>query len=276
MFVRFKAKAFELARSKWYAKPNMMETFTRTMDHIDDFYKNSSFFAKVRVRPLPLGFVDALREEAEYLFTHLATKVIVIDKLFARMTLLHKELMKELAELNNPSDVYQIAKCRLRKQYYFQEPFIATEEGLALSNDDLIISFAYSKDSFTISQLGEYADKMHLNRLDNYLAFIQSVSSDYIQISNNKLAKKESLAIDDEIIRLVRKELAFYIDSFGPIDSRSYKGYSSLPDIGIPWNKYLLAGIVRCYLLSAFSLETTGNHYDSYEFILKSVDENSK
>lgn len=69
-------------------------------------------------------------------------------------------------------------------------------------------------------------------------------------------------------LETIKKELLFYINSFGKLDSEKYNGYISLPKLRYKWNKYLLIGIIRSYLSSEFEIEYTANNYKKLTYII--------
>ena len=130
-------------------------------------------------------------------------------------------------------------------------------------------SYAYSQEKITVASLTKYADKMHFKRIDNTLKFFIDISNQYVQVSIDTLIDKNLLDISDDFVDKIRKEMIYYINSFGPIETSKYFGYSVLPSIDLKWNKYLLVGIIRTFLNDELEIEYTDNTYNKTDFIIK-------
>lgn len=217
---------------------------------------------------LDSDFIKSIGEEIEKLFESLNSKVIVANKLYARMKILYPEEVEKLGELNNSKGIYLITSIYFAKKYTFKEPYICVDSKTILENDEIIYSYAYSLDEITITKLNQYAEKMHLKKLDNYLEFINSSADTYVQVAEGKLINKEEMNLPPEQIEKIKKELTYYIESFGKIDSETYNGYQLMPNIGYEWNKYLLLGICRSYI-DNIKINYMGNTYKNIAFELK-------
>lgn len=101
--------------------------------------------------------------------------------------------------------------------------------------------------------------------------FIIECSDDYVLVGQGKMKKKSLLDIGESYLAKLSDALSFYINSFGTIDSRTYKGYSSIPNPNIvkPMGKALLFGIVLSYLKDKFEVESLGGKYTDLEFLIK-------
>ena len=184
------------------------------------------------------------------------------------MRMMHINELINLGQLNNPKDIYRLANTYYSKKYYFKEPFISKDKNSNLSNDEIIYSYAYTLDEISVLKLNQYADKMHLKKLDNYLQFFEDASDDYVQIDESKMVKKEKLDIDPDVLERIKNELKYYIDSFGNVDSETYAGYNALPSLNVGWNKYLLLGLCRTYFKEMISIKYEGKQYKKISFNL--------
>ena len=79
--------------------------------------------------------------------------------------------------------------------YYFQEPYVSKAQISCLTTEEIITNYAYSLEEFDIQKLNEYADKMHIKRMSNYIAFIIECSDDYVLVEQGILKKKSLLDI---------------------------------------------------------------------------------
>lgn len=269
LFTVFKRKVMDIAKAKWFTKPNILDTFSRTLSYFDDYYRHLSFCRKLPNLAIPEGLTGALKTEIENLFVTLKTDVVTMSKLFSRMKLLYPSLINGLGECADPYDLLQIARCKFRRSFYFSDWYVSDIDQPQLTNDEVIMRYALSKDEFTVQELNAYADKMHLKRLDNYLKLIQDLSSNYVEVAVGHLVKKDTIVFTYEQCAAFKKEIDYYLNSFGPIDSKKFYGYSDLPVMAYKWSGNLLAGLIRSYFADDYVLETIGSSYDSNDFIVR-------
>lgn len=268
-FTNYKVKLMDwLEKRRYSTQDKTYRVVNKCLTLLDDFYKNRNFYDSIFSMTLPENIVDVIGNEIEALFATLKSDVIVASKLYARMRMLHLAELDKLKKLNNANDLYRLARIYYSNKYYFKEPFISKDKDSNLSNDEIIISYAYSLDEITVSKLNQYAEKMHLKKLDNYLQFFDDIKDDYVQVEEAKLIRKDILDIDTVKLSNIKNDLLFYLDSFGNIDSESYNGYGSLPLIGITWNKYLLVGLCRSYFTNEILIKYDGKQYKKFTYKL--------
>ena len=130
------------------------------------------------------------------------------------------------------------------------------------------MSYAYDQDEISVTKLNNYANKMHLKKLMNYLAFFIDISDDYVQVDQERAVRKELFDLEEDKLDKIEKELIYHIKSFGNINSESFVGYSSLPNTGRMWNKYLLLGVVRSYLNDTFKIDYSNGTYKTFTFTI--------
>lgn len=268
-FTNYKVKLFEWLEKRHYSEQDKTyRAVKRCLGFLDDFYKNREFYDYLSKTTVSESTIKIIGDEIETLFVSLNSDVIVSNKLYARMRMMHINELINLGQLNNPKDIYRLANTYYSKKYYFKEPFISKDKNSNLSNDEIIYSYAYTLDEISVLKLNQYADKMHLKKLDNYLQFFEDASDDYVQIDESKMVKKEKLDIDPDVLERIKNELKYYIDSFGNVDSETYAGYNALPSLNVGWNKYLLLGLCRTYFKEMISIKYEGKQYKKISFNL--------
>lgn len=267
-FTNYKIKVIEYITTKTYLEEKKQGAVKRCLNYLDNFYKYRTLIESLISNKPSSDFIKSMEEEIDKLFESLHSKVIVANKLYARLKILYPQEVEKLGELNNNKGIYLIASTYFAKKYTFKEPYICIDNKTVLENDEIIYSYAYSLDEITISKLNQYAEKMHLKKLDNYLEFINSSADTYVQVAEGKLVSKEKMNLPPEQITKIKKELTYYIESFGKIDSETYNGYQLMPNIGYEWNKYLLLGICRSYI-DEIKINYKGNTYKIIDFELK-------
>lgn len=266
-FVNYKQKTVEYLNKKYYGTPYVDAT-VRGLGYLDIYYKNKKLFDSFDKIGLLIKNKEYLNNEICYLFDQSPVKAISVRKLISRLKIIDHEFMTQLIPFDNSDSFYALINALFCKKYYFKKPFIALDDKISLSYDDLIMSYLYTMDNFTVPVVNKYADKMHLKRPDSYLNLFKEISEDYVQVDVDKCVSKDVFLISDNDLNLIKKELVYYINSFGKINTKEYNGYSQLPKIGYLWNKHLIAGLIRTYFDSLFSIECTSNAYDLTDYII--------
>lgn len=267
-FVNYKQKTLEYLNKRYYGTP-YVDAAVRALGYLDVYYKNKKVFDDFNKIGLMLKNRESIDKEINYLFDQTSIKAISISKLISRLKIINSELMSSIAPYNANDSFYAIINSLFYKKYYFKKPFIALDSSISLSYDDLLMSYLYTQEEFTVSSVNKYADKMHFKRPDSYLTLLNDISDDYVQVSLDKCISKEKFLISNNDLELIKKEVSYYINSFGSINTKEYNGYSQLPKIEYNWNKYLLIGIIRTFLSDCFIIEPTSNSYDLTDYVIK-------
>ncbi len=270
-FTSYRYKVIKEAEEKYLEKPKNIELIKKYLTYYDDYMKKKDFYEKYDSKAVLPEFQEQILKELEYLFASLKSEVITISKIYSRLKALYPEQMNEIEFLNTQKGLFEYLKIKYGKNYYFQDPYISKTPSDNLTVNDIIMNYAYSLDEFDVPKLVEYADKMHINRITNYLAFIINCSEDYVLIRPGTMKKKELLNIGEGYLSELSSSISYYINSYGSIDSRTYSGYPSLPksSSNMTMDKYLLFGLVLSYLSDKFDVECLGGTYTDFQYIIK-------
>ena len=107
---------------------------------------------------------------------------------------------------------------------------------------------------------------------------VREMNQDYYYISNSLDEVQLYILADGmggynggEIASKIAVETAknYIENNFKEIDTRTFNGYGMFPKLKYNWNKYLLVGIVRTYLLDDFAIDYTDNTYRTTDFIIR-------
>ena len=145
------------------------------------FYKNKQFYDWLSKNKVDESLLEIIKSEINYLFENLNTDLIVCNKIYGRMNLLHKQEMIKLNEMNTSQGLFKIISALLYDKYYCKNSYISKSPIGDLTNDQIIVSYVNNLDKFSISGLNSYIDKMHLKKLDNYMAFIENISEKFLK-----------------------------------------------------------------------------------------------
>jgi len=269
LFQKAQEQTLEKCKRIYYGREKNIEIAKYALNYLEIFYRKRDFYKKLSLIILPCNFKETIENEINYLFDKLNTEIITSAKLYSRMCILHSENMQMLGCLENEKDFYTLAELLLRKKYFFNNSFITRNKTEQSSNEKLIIEYATQLDIFSISDLNTYIEKMRLQKLDNYLNLMKKFSNDYVQIDEETMIKKDKFLISKKELNQIEKELLFYVNSFGKIKSKTFVGYSNLPNLSYKWNKYLLLGIVNTFFRGNFIIRYIGKSYKTIDFSLE-------
>ena len=210
-----------------------------------------------------------LKKEIDLLMEKQSEGYITSRKLFSRIKILNKEMLEEIPIINNQFRLFSLIQTLYRDEFYFRRPIIGKDKSSQYNSYTLICEYVKKHDSFDNNVVKEYANKNNIRELYSYLEFMIDMSDDYVQISAEKMIKKSLLNINQFFINKLKNAINYYIDSFGSVDTRTYRGYSTLPKINWEWNKYLLVGIIRTYLFDEYDIEYTDAFFNKTDFIVR-------
>jgi hypothetical protein len=237
----------------------------------DDIIWLSGLQAFIVAKNLPASdaLLEACRKEAEELFTDLRTPVITSRKLFVRMLALHPDLMRTLPQIDSQFAFFSFIAFYFKKDYYYRRPYISKDETLEKTHFSILANYLLSIDEFTHPLVQEYITRMGLHYLNSYLVLMIEMSDDFIQINQDTCVKKSILKLSPESLHHFKERLDYTLSCLGSIDTTNFSGYSAFPNLGIPWNKYLLVGIIRSFFDDDYDIEYTSSYYNETEFIIK-------
>ena len=267
-FLRHKELVMNKAEEMYYTRPKNIRIIEKDLNYLDEYYKYQDIYSKLYRSDIEIteDFKQAIIEETTKLFGLFSVDAILGSKLYDRMKIMHPDIMEKLGKLSNQSDFYKLCAVTFQKVFYFHAPFICKTEMDGLTQDDLILKHIYEKDEITCNEISSFCERMQLKHPNSYLELMKSLSEDYVQVSQDKIVRKNLIGMDENLLRSIGSELAFYINSFGDISSETYVGYSSLPALNYEWNKYLLLGVVRSFFPNQFNIEYFGNSSRKFEY----------
>lgn len=268
-FLNYKEKVINLLKMRMMSDDKRLKTAIKSLKYLGEYYNNKDFYIWLKSVSIEDSFIVTLKSEIEGLLSNLGTNFIVCDKLYSRMMLLHRSEMTKYELNDNVNRLFNLCRILFYGIYNFSKPYISRDKMSKTTNDDLVFQFARSLDRFAVSELNGYIDKMHLKRLDSYLDFMIRCSDSHVQIDFDTMISKMQLGLDSSKIKAIFKEVSFYINSFGEINSETFWGFDSLPEIGIKWNKYALIGVVRSYLDDRFTIQYNSRAYTKLTYIIK-------
>ena len=212
--------------------------------------------------------VDVLRKFIDEQFESMGTDVISSRKIYAKLSLTKKELLEQLHLTHGQFTLFSLMKY-LYPDLYYSRPLISTKVMEQKGSYSLIKSHAQKYDKFDHNTILDYVSKMNIGGLYSYLEFMDDMSDEYVQINIDTMVRKEKLGITQEQLLQLNQLLDLIFDKYNELDTSIFKGYQMLPKMPVPWNKYLLIGIIRSYFDEQFEIENKNNMYNNTDFVIR-------
>lgn len=212
--------------------------------------------------------VDILRKFIDEQFESMGTDVISSRKIYAKLSLTKKELLDQLHLTHGQFTLFSLMKY-LYPDLYYSRPLISTKVMEQKSSYSLIKSHAQKYDKFDHNTILDYVAKMNIGGLYSYLEFMDDMSDEYVQINIDTMVRKEKLGITQQQLLQLNQLLDLVFDKYKELDTSIFKGYQMLPKMPVPWNKYLLIGIIRSYFDEQFEIENKNNMYNNTDFVIR-------
>lgn len=213
---------------------------------------------------------NELKEYIEFLFKTIDTKLLTSKKIYAKMQFTNKQLFEKLKLSNGHFELFSIIKA-LFKEYYYSRPFICLDEEGYNSRSTIVQNYVRKFDSFNYKKIQEYLSKLNLGVLYSYLAFMEDMSDEYVQVDLDEMVRIDKMNLSESKVGEIKKSIDLILDNFDIIETSKFNGYSLLPKISYVWNKYLLVGIIRSYLSEFYDIKNTNNKYTNTDFEIRRV-----
>lgn len=213
-----------------------------------------------------------LKQFIDNLFIKMDSTILTAKKIYANLNILDKTLFDKLhitAKLGD-FELFSIIQFLYKSDYFYSRPIISLNEDFTTSSYLLIKEYVRRFDKFNFVDIKNYIYKMNIGGLYSYMAFMEDLSDEYVQISKDGMIKKDKFDISEENLFKI-KELIDLILKTNDLKTEEFNGYFMLPKLDRPWNKYLLVGIVRSYYRDEYEIENTGKFYDQTDFIIRRI-----
>lgn len=167
--------------------------------------------------------------------------------------------------IENSYFLFGILKSMFKEEFKFERPFIANFETVITKGPERIKEFIEDVDQITISEIADYNRENDL-KLNSILEFIRSINKEFLRVDEDLLMSIKTLDISEDVISSVRYIVSKLLKEREAINLKKLK-MSSLPNVGYPWNKYLMASIIDSFI-AEFEVINTTNFYSTTEFIV--------
>lgn len=212
--------------------------------------------------------IKELKNFVDSQFELLNTDTISSRKVYARLSLIHNDLLERLHLSHGQYTLFSLIR-HIYPNYYYSRPLISLNPLEPKSAYALIKNHVEKYDKFNHDTVLDYVAKMNIVGLHSYLEFMDDMSDEYVQVNIDTMMRKESLGISPEQISQLKQILHLIFAKYPELDTNIFKGYAILPKMPVPWNKYLLVGIIRSYLDEEFEVKNKSNAYHNTDFVIR-------
>jgi len=214
--------------------------------------------------------INLIRENIEFLFKSLKTKIISTKKLYSRMRILYSDFFEKNDYILDDYSLFSILKIVFKDSYHFYRPLIGKEKINSNSSRGVIMNYLEDYDTVKVDSIAKYIQKMNIRYLTTDEIF-ETTSEQFLQIDKETIIRKEIAAINKFELNAISKSIKLHIYNYGSCYISKISSYVNFPNIKYKWNKYLLLGIVRSYLKDEYSIIQTNksNNYLNLEFEIR-------
>lgn len=219
---------------------------------------------------LSLEDINLIKENIEFLFNSLKTKIISTKKLYSRMRILYSDFCEKNVFIFDDYSLFSILKIIFKDTYYFYRPLIGKEKINSNSSRGVIMNYLEDYDTVKVDSIAKYIQKMNIRYLTTDEIF-ETTSEQFLQIDSETIVRKEIASINKFELEAISKSIKLHIYNYGSCYISEISSYVNYPNIKYKWNKYLLLGIVRSYLKDEYSIIQTNksNNYLNLEFEIR-------
>ncbi len=203
----------------------------------------------------------------EFIDKHLTENEMVVSskKLFGKLYYEEPNLLKMLPYINNQFGLFSLIKHFFCDEYFYRRPKIAkSKEAL---EDQLKIYILTLKD-FDKKTVEDFLNNRGLRSIYSYLDFIEEMSEDFVQISRDKMIRKDCLDISDYSLNIIENIVNGLLKFKPNIEVNDIRNFSTFPKLPVIWNQFVLVGIIRSYLEDKFGIKNDSAMYDSVNFTI--------
>jgi hypothetical protein len=192
--------------------------------------------------------------------------VITSRKIYGKLYYEQPDLLEKLHFIKNQFGLFSLIKNFFGDDYFFRRPKLAKSKETL---DEPLKIHVLGLKEFDKKTVEDFLNDRGLRSLYSYLDFMEEMSDDFVQVSKDKMIRKDILNISDNDINKIENILNGLIKFKPAIEEGLIKNFSYFPKLNILWDYYLLIGIIRSYFDDKFEVMNEGTMYDKVKFTFK-------
>lgn len=220
----------------------------------------------LKIRPEDYEIKDLLQE--------LTKKTPVSSRKVLTMLSKTKEAFLKTNDINSYNELFDVLRYMFGNEFRFSRPFIGRIGTTDSSNLDVARSLLADYDIISIGEIAKLFKQHHIKYISLKNILLQ-LNDEFLQVDRDHMGRVFDDVISEVGIEIIRKDILNLIGEKGYISNRAVADYSNYPDIGYPWNPYLVRSIVEKYLIDDIGIvevATAGLHMMNTIFVTKEYD----
>lgn len=147
-------------------------------------------------------------------------------------------------KIQKSEKLFSVLRYMFRDEFKFSRPYISNESAERITNKKILLNALEGKDRVKIKKLFAIRTENAMGNITKtYL--IENMSPEFIRIDKFNLARPKSVGVTDEIVSAVVQVVRATVErNDGWIASQIFSEYKQLPKLPIPWNNFLLEGVM--------------------------------
>lgn len=181
------------------------------------------------------------------------------------------KLLEKYPLLKNTHFLFSFLHYLYEKSYVFGRPILAQLGVTSVSNSAVLYNCLLTLNHFSKKDFDALCERIHVPFRTGYKEFIESLSDDFVWADKDEVVKKNNVFFPDSKLIEVRDWVLKCLKTNGSLDTRQFVSFEGMPQLPLPWNKYLFAGILRSYFSYMFKIEDTNDQYQATDFVISLI-----
>lgn len=149
-------------------------------------------------------------------------------------------------DINSHSELFDVLRYMFGKEFKFSRPFIAKPGTVDANNLDVARRILADYDVISIDEIVDIFNQNHIIYLSLRSILIQ-LNDEFLQVSKDFMGRVKEEVMTEKVKRTILGRLQSLIAEKGYIAGRAIENFKGFPDIGYPWNPYLLRSVTEKY-----------------------------
>lgn len=216
---------------------------------------------------------NELKVIIDEIFENSGSTVLNTRKIYARIRIQYPDILQGLKYIKSQFALFSFINYEFANDYYFSRPWISTEENNEMSVQGILYGYLRSRDSFTYRDIKSYILKMNIRFNDSYINVIEDLSDQFVLINSHAVVSKEKFGISDRELNDIKQTLELALKQNKEISTENFAGYQMFPELAYPWNKFMLAGVVRSFFDELYEVTHQFNtHSEALDFQIRRLE----
>lgn len=131
-------------------------------------------------------------------------------------------------------------------KFEFRRPYISQKGSSAQTKYDIFKDYLSERDSFKISELKEFCDKMQI-KIMTIESLIEGLRDKFIRVEADLCMRKNAVGLTEDVIDMIDDVTESLMMNNKYISLKRVNDFFYYPDIGVEWNQFLLESIINEY-----------------------------